>query len=292
MKHISILALPQALASSMAIPLEMLSAADTIHSLQQHQRSRTLQLQTVGETPDPITVTGGMTLVPSATLQAVGHTDMVFIPALWGNPRAVLASQRTTLQWLQRQYSQGAIFCSVGSGSYLLAEAGLLNGKPATTHWRYFDDFAKRYPDVKLQRKRFITHELKRSYESLLLGTEQHNSHHDELIIKVQEWMQKHYQRSIRMADLAASYGLNMRTFNRRFRLAANKTPTEYLQEVRINQARELLKHSNLSITEIGFAVGYQDVSYFTGLFRRLHDVTPNAYRRLVRTKVFNVNRA
>lgn len=331
MKHISILALPQALASSMAIPLEMLSAADTIHRLQRHQRNKTLLLQTVAETLSPITVTGGMTLVPSATLQEVGDTDMVFIPALWGNPRAVLASQRATLQWLQKQYAQGAIFCSVGTGSYLLAEAGLLNGKPATTHWRYFDDFAKRYPDIKLQRKRFITHgdrlyctgsvnavrdimlhfvellfnaavadevarhfthELKRSYESLLLGSEQHNSHHDELIIKVQEWMQKHYQQTICMADLAATYGLNMRTFNRRFRLAANKTPTGYLQEIRINQARELLKHSNLSITEIAFAVGYQDVSYFTGLFRRLHDVTPNAYRRLVRTKVFNVNRS
>ena len=74
-----------------------------------------------------------------------------------------------------------------------------------------------------------------------------------------------------------------------RFRQAANQTPVEYLQEVRLNQARELLKHSNLSIAEVAFAVGYHDVSYFTGLFQRQHSVTPNAYRRLVRTKIFNV---
>lgn len=93
------------------------------------------------------------------------------------------------------------------------------------------------------------------------------------------------------MGEVAERFGLNTRSFNRRFRHAANKTPVEYLQEIRIDHARQLLKHSNLSISEIAFAVGYQDVSYFTGLFRRLHEVTPNAYRRLVRSKVFSASK-
>lgn len=328
MKHISMLVCPQALASSVAIPLEMISAADTIHSLRQHQRQPSLTLQTVALDREPITMTGGLQFQPGATLADDTQYTMVFIPGLWGNPRAAVRKLPQALDWLRRQYDGGATICSVGTGSYFLAEAGLVNGRQATTHWRFFDDFARHYPAVQLERKKFITHqdrlyctgsvnavrdvmlhlveqlfspavanevarhfthELKRSYESLLLAADPQDSHHDELIIKIQEWMQHHYGRDINMNTLAAMFGLNVRSFNRRFRQAAHKTPVEYLQEVRIHQARELLKRSNLSIAEIAFSVGYQDVSYFTGLFRRVHGVTPNAYRRLVRTKLFNV---
>ncbi len=328
MKHISMLVCPQALASSMAIPLEMISAADTIHSLRQHRRQPTLSLHTVARELSPLTMTGGLLFQPNATLADNIQNTMVFIPGLWGNPRAAVRKLPEALDWLRQQYDGGATICSVGTGSYFLAEAGLLDNRQATTHWRFFDDFAQHYPAVQLERKKFITHqdrlyctgsvnavrdvmlhlveqlfsaevadevarhfthELKRSYESLLLAANPQDSHHDELIIRIQEWIQKNYQRDINMQALAQDFGLNVRSFNRRFRQAAHKTPVEYLQEVRINQARELLKRSNLGIAEIAFATGYQDVSYFTGLFRRLHGVTPNAYRRLVRTKLFNV---
>lgn len=330
MRHISILAVPQALASSIAIPLEMISAADTIHRLRVRQAQSGFHLQIVAETAAPMAMTGGLLLTPNATLSDATVTELIFVPALWGNPRAAVRRHPETVAWLAGQYAAGATICSVGSGSYFLAEAGLLDGRSATTHWRYFDEFQSRYPAIKLQRKRFITHqdrlyctgsvnavrdvmlhfveqlfssstadevarhfthELKRSYESLLLAVDQQDSHHDELIIKVQEWLKKHYHQDINMGEVAERFGLNTRSFNRRFRHAANKTPVEYLQEIRIDHARQLLKHSNLSISEIAFAVGYQDVSYFTGLFRRLHEVTPNAYRRLVRSKVFSASK-
>jgi transcriptional regulator GlxA family with amidase domain len=326
MRHISILTVPQALTSSIAIPLEMISAADTIHRLRSGQKLSGICLQTVAESDSPMTMTGGLVLIPNTTLIDANQSELIFVPALWGNPRAEVRQHGPTVAWLAAQYKNGATICSVGSGSYFLAEAGLLDGRSATTHWRYFDDFQSRYPSIKLQRKRFVTHdqrlyctgsinavrdvmlhfveqlfssgiadevarhfthELKRSYESLLLAVDQQDTHHDELIIKVQEWLKNHYQQDIKMAEVAQRFGLNIRSFNRRFRHAANKTPVEYLQEVRINHARQLLKHSNLSISEITFAVGYQDVSYFTGLFRKQHEVTPNAYRRLVRSKIF-----
>ena len=74
---------------------------------------------------------------------------------------------------------------------------------------------------------------------------------------------------------------------NRRFKLATNTTPVQYLQDIRINHARELLKQSNLVVAEVADAVGYQDTSYFSSLFKKLNDVTPNEYRRLVRNKLF-----
>lgn len=328
MKHVAILTLEQALASSIAIPLEMISAADTIHRVRRVSRDHELELAVVGTDAGALRMTGGFTIVPNATLADVASSDLIFVPALWGNPRAAVTRHPELVHWIREQHQQGATLCSIGTGSYFLAEAGLLDGRVATTHWRYFDEFEKRYPEVRLQRKRFITHEdrlyctgsvnavrdvmlhfvellfnariadevarhftheLKRSHESMMLAVEQHHTHHDELIIKIQEWLQRNYPLEISMAELADRFGLNTRTFNRRFRQAADITPLEYLQEIRVTQAKELLKHSNLSIAEIAFAVGYQDVSYFTGLFHRLHGATPNAYRRLVRTKLFNV---
>ncbi len=329
MKRISILVCPQALASSVAIPLEMISAADTIHRIKNHQRQPSLALKTVARDASTLlAMSGGLLLQPTANLTDNTQNTMVFIPALWGNPRAAVRQLPEAAAWLRQQYAGGASICSVGTGSYFLAEAGLLDQRPATTHWRYFDDFQAHYPAIKLERKKFITHkdrlyctgsvnavrdvmlhfveqlfssavadevarhfthELKRSYESFLLAADPQDSHHDELIIKIQEWLQKNYPREINMQALSVHFGLNVRSFNRRFRQAANQTPVEYLQEVRISQARDLLKLSNLSIAEIAFAVGYHDVSYFTGLFQRLHSVTPKAYRRLVRTKMFKV---
>ncbi|MES3009072.1 MAG: helix-turn-helix domain-containing protein [Pseudomonadota bacterium] len=327
MKHATILAIDEALASSITIPLEMLHAADVIKRIR-NKRAERRRFIVASQNGEPVTMTGGITIDPSASITDIAHTDLIFVPALWGNPNAIVRSHPQITAWLATQYAQGATICSVGTGSYFLADAGLLDGRTATTHWYYFDDFQKRYPRVKLQRKRFITHadrlyctgsvnavrdvmlhfvemlftaqiadevshhfthELKRSYESMLLASEEKNTHHDEQIIKIQEWLQKNYQRDVQLQDLAKRFDISVRSFNRRFRQAADKTPLQYLQEVRLEQAKALLKLSNLSIAEIAFAVGYQDTSYFSGLFKRINTITPNEYRHLVRNKLFNV---
>jgi transcriptional regulator GlxA family with amidase domain len=327
MKHVTLLAIESALASSITIPLEMIHAADVIKRIRnRHAEQRRFLI--ASEHGQPLTMIGGIVIAPQARLADIPRTDLIFIPALWGNPNAIVGAHPGITQWLAAQYALGATICSVGTGSYFLAEAGLLDGRNATTHWYYFDDFSKRYPRVTLQRRRFITHadrlyctgsvnavrdvmlhfverlftpavadevshhfthELKRSYESMLLASEEKDTHHDEQIIKIQEWLKKHYQRDVALKTLAEKFDISVRSFNRRFRLAAGQTPLQYLQEVRLQQAKALLKQSNLSIAEIAFAVGYQDTSYFSSLFKRVNAITPNEYRHLVRTKLFNV---
>lgn len=327
MKHVSFLAIPQGLASSITIPLEMMYAADVIKRLRT-PRAPARALQIISHDGQPLTMTGGIHIQPGASLAQISQTDLIFVPALWGNPNSVVKRHPDITAWLKTCYDAGATVCSIGTGSYFLAEAGILNGRSATTHWYYFDDFQRRYPQVKLQRKRFITHadrlyctgsvnavrdltlhlverfftaeladevahhfthELKRSYESLLLASEEKNTHHDELIIKIQEWLQKNFQQNISLQALAKRFELSVRSFNRRFRIAVDKTPLQYLQEVRLEQAKALLKHSNLTVAEIAYAVGYQDSGHFASLFKRMNAVTPNEYRHLVRTKLFNV---
>ena len=309
MKHATILAIEDGLASSITIPLEMIHAADVIQRIR-NKRGDRRSFVVASQNGNPVTMTGGIGIQPSASINAI------------------VRSHPQITAWLATQYANGATICSVGTGSYFLADAGLLDGRTATTHWYYFDDFQKRYPRVKLQRKRFITHtdrlyctgsvnavrdvmlhfvemlfsapvadevshhfthELKRSYESMLLASAEKNTHHDEQIIKIQEWLQKNYQLDVSLQELAKRFDISLRSFNRRFRQAAGKTPLQYLQEVRLEQAKSLLKLSNLSIAEIAFAVGYQDTSYFSSLFKRINTITPNEYRHLVRNKLFNV---
>ncbi len=328
MTHVTVLAIEHGLASSITIPLEMIRAADVIQRIRQRAAPKH-HIAIASHDGKPAVMTGGISIMAEQSVAQIEKTDLIFIPALWGNPNATVNKHPGICDWLRQQHSAGASICSVGTGSYFPAHAGLLNARSATTHWYYFDDFQKRYPKIKLQRKRFITHadnlyctgsvnavrdvalhfveqlftaeiadevahhfthELKRSYESMLLADEEKNTHHDEQIIKIQEWLQKHYQQTISLKELAQQFDLSVRSFNRRFRNAADKTPLEYLQEIRLEQAKSLLKHSNLTVAEIAYEIGYQDTSSFTSLFKRTNGVTPKEYRHLVRTKLFNVD--
>lgn len=328
MKHVTIIAVPGALGSTITIPLEMLSAANDI-ALARKQREKLVKIVVAaGNCDTKIRLSGGLTIQCECRLSDINHSDFIFVPGVWGNPRSSVMRSSSMLQWLKAQYENGSTICSIVTGSFFLAEAGLLNGRSATTHWRFFDQFQRQYPQVKLQRKRFITsadklyctgsinavrdimlhfvellygesianvisrqftHELKRSYESLLLNKDQNSSHHDEVIIKVQEWLNDNFQNQAQISALASRFGLSVRSLNRRFKLATNTTPLQYLHDLRIAHAKELLKQSNLAISEVADMVGYGDASYFTSLFKKLNKVTPNEYRNLVRNKLFQV---
>ena len=325
MKQVTIICIPRALGSTVTIPLEMLSAANDIAKAQR-QRDKLIGIELVGIDNKIVELSGGLTMKCAKILKKAANSDLIFIPGVWGNPRASVAKNHQLQNWIKGQYRTGATLCAVTTGAFFVAATGLLNGKAATTHWRFFDQFQRTYPEVKLQRKRFITsveniyctgsvnavrdimlhfieqyfgestanqisrhftHELKKSYESLILSRDQKTTHHDEEIIKLQEWLQENYHLYIRISAVADKFRMSVRSLNRRFKLATDSTPLQYLQGLRIKHAKELLKQSNLLVAEVADKVGYQDVSYFTSLFKKLNAVTPNEYRQLVRNKLF-----
>jgi transcriptional regulator GlxA family with amidase domain len=137
---------------------------------------------------------------------------------------------------------------------------------------------------------RHFTHEIKRSYTSSFLKNSPQNYHDDENIIAIQEWMHSSYHEEITLELLAEKFDISVRSLNRRFKEATGKSPMQYLQQIRIENAQELLKTSNLSIAEVAFSVGYPDNSYFSAIFRKAISLSPKEYRNLVRKKVFKVN--
>ena len=327
MQHLTLVVFPSALATSISLPLEMLNAAsETARSKNRHRPA--LQLAVTSSHTGPIETAGGLQLIVTETFDSIEQSDLIILPSLWRNPLQTLRQQRKLLPWLKKMSSQGSVICAVGSSSYLLAEAGLLDNKPATTHWYYCTHFAKRYPQVDLKHQYLITQaeniycaasvnsgadltihliglfygqdiariveaqfspEIRRPFEDHAYAQFDSDIHQDETIILAQEWLREHSNETVQLTTLAEKLGLSMRSFNRRFKQATGITAGKYLQNQRLDSARELLRTSNLSINEVAAQSGYQDGSYFCARFKKTMGKTPLAYRKSVRGKLFKV---
>mgnify|MGYP000860186040 FL=1 len=317
------------LATSMALPAEMLhAAADLARARQQHSQSN-IHLSFVATRAGLYTSRSGVPLVATETLENGRQFDLIFLPALWRNPQPIIQQHAALLPWLRQQHAGGALMGAAATGVCFLAASGLLDHRPATTHWFYLDAFSKRYPAVDLKPQYLITragnlycaasinaladltvhfirhfygsaiavhverhfsHEARKSYEQVTYREDDAERHNDEDIIQIQLWLHQYHTQPIILSDVATQFGMSLRNFNRRFLAATGKTPLRYLQGLRIEEGRDLLRNSNLSITEVAEKVGYQDSRHFTKLFSQIFGVTPQDYRRSVRSKLFSVD--
>lgn len=314
------------LSTSATLPAEMLRAAQSAADGQ--RKGHRLEITTLAPRRDPVQTRSGFPLHPDLTLEEASPADIVYVPALWRNPRRILRQNAQVTAWLRRAHEAGAIIAGVGTGCCYMAEAGLLDNRPATTHWHYFDLFEQDYPKVQLKRDYFITqadeiycaasinsladltvhfiqrlygqsiahhierhfsHEIRRAYESMRYFEGSTDKHSDETVLQIQLWLQDNYQQEIKFAELAEHFDMSVRSMNRRFKLATGKTPLRYLQDIRMGIARDLLKTSNLSISEIAYSVGYQDLGHFSALFKKSFSATPHDYRTTVRAKLFSI---
>lgn len=317
---------PQALATSITLPMEILQAASQMASVKARGGAQIKQLLAAADRR-PVTLSSGVTLTPQLGFRDLPELDLLILPAIWRNPQPTIRAMQPWLQTLRDYAASGTRICSVGTSSCLLAEAGLLAGAPATTHWNYFEQFARRYPQVKLKTRHLITQsaniycvgsvnsiadlmvhiteewfgsriaravenqfspEIRRSFRAAAYQNEADSSHHDETVIEAQQWLQERLGQPVTIPALAAHLDLTVRTLNRRFRHATGLSPQAYLQSLRITHAQELLKHSNLGVGEIAWQIGLQDASYFSQLFRKHCGMSPFAYREAVRGKLFS----
>ena len=277
----------------------------------------------------PVQTSSGFELSPTHSLEDRFQSDLVHLPALWRNPRPIVKRARALTPWLRRQHQLNSSFTAVGTGVCFLAEAGLLENKSATTHWHYFDQLQKSYPTLKLRRQHFTTqtgniycaasinamaelivYQVERIFGRVIARQAQRNFFHeirnlseavsysdsrelklsDELIVQAKIWMQDNLSKHSLLSYLPEKLGVQKRTLNRRFKIATGKTPGEYLNEVRMNFACDLLKNTDLSILEIASFSGFSDNSWFSARFKQWSGSTPKAYRSSVRAKTFSAS--
>ena len=222
------------------------------------------------------------------------------------------------LEWLKQVHVDGTIICSACAGTYILAAAGLLEQRPATTHWNLATHFQQGFPQVQLDTDRILINdgdiitagglmswmdlglELVEQFTRpaivlelgkwLIIDTGNREQqfykkfvpaydHGNALVIKAQRYIQKSYMDPLTIKKLAADCTVTDRTLLRNFVSATGYTPMEYIQQVRIQKARELIETTTMRIEQIAFSVGYEDSSAFRKTFKKLTGLAPGEYR-------------
>ncbi len=317
------------LATSVALPMELLRAAESLSRTELKNKSIRLNIQLASLDGKPVTTHTGVTLAPDCAIQDISNSHITYLPALWRNPKPVLKRSESLFPWLKQQHRLGNTIAGVGTGCCFMGEASLLDHQPATTHWYYFDEFEKSYPLAELKRYAFITragslfctgsvtsladltvffieelfhtkiardverhffHEVRQAYQLQHHTIEEAYGHPDEAIAQAQTWLSENLMHEVQIKTLAAELKMSLRTLNRRFKQATNQTPLQYLQTLRMRQAREFLQSTNLSIAEIAYKIGYLDTAHFSDLFKKHFATTPGQYRTTVRAKLFHAD--
>lgn len=266
----------------------------------------------------------GIPVSPSVSIRDNPPADIIIIPQLWFGPDEQLAGRFPEVTgWIRERYARGARIYSVCSGALLLAEAGLLDGREATSHWGYQQLFERRYPKVRFRPEpslcfsdatgRLVTAGGSTSWHDLVLhviarhvspGEALHVAqayllkpheegqlpyrplvkplpHPDAAVRDTELWLTKHFRESRAVARAVEHSRLVERTLKRRFKASTGQTLIDYLQNLRIEEAKRQLESSNRSADTISADVGYEDASFFRRVFKRRTGLTPVRYRRM-----------
>lgn len=266
----------------------------------------------------PVTANGGLTIEPARSLDQVDRTDLILLPSFLMPFDLQQRRIKSICQWVKERYRGGGEIACTCTGTFLLAETGLLDGRLATTNWQFADLFRQHYPQVDLRIERMFTEDhglyctgaataymdlclhLIEKYGSadraswcaraLLVDTDRKSqapyaihdfrkSHGDRQILLAQQWMARNLQGRLSIDTVAGVAGLSPRHFKRRFKAATGESPLAYLQRLRIAAAKRYLEKTRDSLSEITAKVGYADLNSFRRLFIKHTGLSPRRYR-------------
>jgi transcriptional regulator GlxA family with amidase domain len=265
----------------------------------------------------PVQTSSGLSLLPAADLRHVpaAEIDTVIVP---GGPRADSLSPALAY-WLRDSASLARRVVSVCTGAFLLAEAGLLTGKRATTHWAFGADLARRFPDVCVDTEpifirdgaiatsagvtagidlalALVEEDIGRDAALAIArdlvvylrrpgGQAQFSAHlraqsaQRAPLREVQQWISEHPAADLSVAALAARAGLSARQFARAFAAETGISPGKHVAAVRLEAARRLLEDSGLGVEQVARACGYGTPEAMRRAFVQVLGVPPVSYR-------------
>ncbi|WBB71979.1 GlxA family transcriptional regulator [Micromonospora sp. WMMD1128] len=286
-------------------PLEVFAGAGSAY--------RVTTASTDGEV---VRTSSGLTLTPDADLSAVPPLDTVVVPGGEGT-RDI---DPLIVEWLRAHASRARRVVSVCSGAFLLAEAGLLAGRRATSHWRVCGTLARRYPDVQVDPEPIFVRDgpiatsagVTAGIDLALALVEEDLGRDVALAIarhlvmflrrpanqtqlsaqlsaqvasrpglrEVQRWIADNPHADLRVPALAGRASLSPRQFARAFTAEVGETPGRYVDGVRLETARRLLEENDDSIDRIAARCGYGTSEAMRRAFIRVLGVPPAEYRR------------
>ena len=252
-------------------------------------------------------------------ISAIKKTDLIIIPSLNHNYENAIKHNSRLIEWLGQQYRQGADIASICTGAFLLASAGVLDGKTCSTHWGVADEFRAMFPKINLQADKLITDEdglytnggaysflnlliylvekyfdrptaiycskvfqieMDRQSQSGFTIFKGQKLHGDEMVTQAQTYIEANVHEKVSVENLSSKLAVGRRNFDRRFMKATGNSPLEYTQRVKVEAAKKELETSRKTINEVMYDVGYADVKAFREVFRKVTGLSPLDYRR------------
>lgn len=272
----------------------------------------------MGLSGTPFSAESGVRFVPRCRLdEAPKSIDTLIVPGGVGlrDPK----TNSTVSSWLLNHAPRSRRVATVCTGIYGLAPTGLLDGRWATTHWRFTEDVALRFPRVHVQRNALFVKDgpyytsagitagidlalalieedlgprraLAVARELVVYlkrpgGQEQYSeplrfqSRSQDSFADLVAWICAHFDHDLSVESLAARVGLSPRHFHRRFTAAIGRTPAEFVEIERLREARDRLTGSRLSIERIANSLGFGSADVFRRRFEHRFGITPRTYR-------------
>jgi len=261
---------------------------------------------------------GLLTVKPQVNISAITKTSLVIIPSVVREYKKAMKGNRVLVDWIAQQYKDGAEIASMCTGAFMLASAGLLDGRNCSTHWCSAEGFRAIFPKVNLQPEKLITDEngiytngggysflnlliylvekyydrqtaiycskifqveIDRQSQSAFTIFTGQKLHGDEMVKQAQAYIESKLHEKISVEDLSSRFAVGRRNFDRRFIKATGNTPVEYSQRVKIESAKKAFETSRKTINEVMYDVGYSDVKAFREVFRKITGMSPLEYR-------------
>lgn len=317
--NVAIVLVNEGYASTAVGPIEVFAAAGTMwNEMRGTDPEPRFRVTTASIDGKPVRSAYGLHIAPDRAIADVGPVDLVMVSASGPVPSEWMARHAAIPPWLSERYRRGTRIAGVCSGVAFLAEAGLLEGRRATTHWGVAEGFRERYPGVDWRTDLLITedagiycgggvnaasdlslHLVERlcgrdiaieCSKALLLDMPRPGQsgyallplarpHDDEKIRGIEHHLSENFDRDVPVEELAELAAMSSRNLVRRFKEATGHMPGAYLQMIRVAAARKRLEDGAASIEQVGLSVGYEDVAFFRRIFKRYSGVTPSAYR-------------
>ncbi len=264
----------------------------------------------------PIRAAGGITVQAPYAPELLARADTIVIPG-WRDADELPPPE--LLAWIRAAHARGARLCSICSGVFVLAAAGVLDGQRATTHWRYAERLARRYPLIDVQPDQLyvdngqvitaagsaagldmLLHLVRRDHgarignmvaQRLVVAPHREGGQaqflprpmaHGEQgrLSRLMDWLRSHPAQPHTVASMAERAAMSPRTLQRQFQQATGLGPVEWLIRERVAIVKEMLEQPEVPLAQIAEKAGFGSEESLRHHFRRLAATTPGAYRR------------
>ncbi len=266
---------------------------------------------TTGDTEDMVSCSAGTRFQIDMPLSELNRDDTIL---LCGGTEIQKTVTRKLLNWLRREARRGLPVGGLCTASYVMARAGLLDGRKATIHWENHDSFAEEFDQVELTKSVFVVDGNRLSTAGgtssidLMLqliandhGEQLANAVADQMIYasirtdqdtqrlsvptrigvrhpklsRVIQMMEANIEEPISPAVLARQVGMSTRQLERLFRRYLNRSPKRYYMELRLQKARNLLMQTDMTVINVALACGFASPSHFSKCYRSHYNTTP-----------------